>query len=197
MSFVSKDGLNWEFQGIIANNHHQQLPATDDGPTEASTVLLPNGRLQTIYRMTAGTRMWQSFSDDLGKTWTWGEPLLSAGNGTVLPQIITLKNGVTLLSSGRPGIWLYATQTPEDPSSWVGFSITENHDRQVANKEYVYGPDPACPDVSNGVCSGYTSMVATSDSTALVCYDQGGGSLHPGQSYIWCVEAFTMPMKAK
>jgi len=186
MSYVSKDGINWQYQGTVANNSKSQFPGTN-GPTETTTILLPDGRLMATYRVEEGSDLWQSFSSDLGKTWTFGEPVVSATNVTVLPAALALENGVYLLAGGRPGIWLMMSTDPADPKSWKPYDLIENHNRQLSSSNYTYPANPACGDVPHGGCSGYTSMAATSSSTAIVCYDQGIG----GDSYIWCVEVFT------
>ncbi len=96
-----------------------------------------------LMRTGSGCQSFYARSTDGGKTWT--KPLVFDKVG-VLPQLLTLKCGVTLASYGRPGVFLRAT---DDPSGieWQT-------------------PIDLC--VKSSCC--YTSMIALDDRTALLAY---------------------------
>merc|ERR1711988_758594 len=125
-------------------------------------MLLADNRLMAVMRVYGGTEvLWMAFSSDVGKTWKVAGPMTSVTSGTVLPATLRLENGIHLLASGRPGLWLYATTNPTDRASWQGYNVIANHNRQAGMAYNFSSDNPGCPDVVNGECSAYTSLYAT------------------------------------
>lgn len=92
------------------------------GWTEPAFEILSNGTYITVLR-TNGP-MYISRSVDKGKTWSHSEPFTQSG---VLPRLLELENGVTVLASGRPGVqlrfsWDGDGQTWTDPFEMLPFS---------------------------------------------------------------------------
>lgn len=117
------------------------------GFTEPAFEILSNGTYVTVLR-TNGP-MYISRSTDQGKQWTKPEPFTQRG---VLPRMLELENGVTVLASGRPGVqlrfsWDGNGETWTDPFEMMPYE---------GEKEYV-----SC---------GYTGLLATGPDRFLFVY---------------------------
>lgn len=71
--------------------------------TEPAFEILKDSTFICIMRSGSSSPMYRTFSYDRGKTWI--QPEIFTPNG-VKPKLLLLKNGVLVLSSGRPGIQL-------------------------------------------------------------------------------------------
>lgn len=105
------NGHNWKVQGRIP--YQPDLIADPKGGkrlalgfTEPGFEILQDGTFLCVMRTTDGygnSPMYISRSKDQGITWTKPMPFTAAG---VLPRLLQLENGVTVLASGRPGVQL-------------------------------------------------------------------------------------------
>jgi hypothetical protein len=83
-----------------------------DGFTEPTVCFMPDGSVFCLLRTTDGNGvgpMYWARSTDNGRT--WNKPAVFDDLG-VWPQMLTLKNGVTLAVYGRPGLYVRATSDP-------------------------------------------------------------------------------------
>lgn len=83
--------------------------AKREGFTEPFVCFMPDGSVLCLLRTTDGSGvgpLYQVRSTDNGRTWT--KPVVFDDLG-VWPQMLTLKNGVTLAVYGRPGLYVRAT----------------------------------------------------------------------------------------
>lgn len=146
-------GHSFDFWGEIP---YQPDPAKDRlaladsrvGFTEPCVHFMPDDTVVCFLRTTVGADvgpMYWSRSADNGRTWS--KPAVFDDLG-VWPQALTLKNGVTLLGYGRPGLFVRATRDP-------------------GGKEW----DPRVEIVMGDTCS-YCSLLALSDDTALIAYSE-------------------------
>ena len=86
--------------------------ATRNGFTEPTVCFLPDGSVLCLMRTTDGGGpgpLYSARSTDNGKTWS--QPAVFDDLG-VWPQMLRLKNGVTLAVYGRPGLYVRATADP-------------------------------------------------------------------------------------
>jgi len=86
--------------------------ATRNGFTEPTVCFLPDGSVLCLMRTTDGGGpgpLYFARSTDNGKTWS--QPAVFDDLG-VWPQLLRLKNGVTLAVYGRPGLYVRATADP-------------------------------------------------------------------------------------
>jgi hypothetical protein len=101
-SYRSTDnGRTWEKTGHIL---YDEPDRRRDGFTEPALEVLPNGELLGILRTTDGNGvgpMYSVRSADQGRTWSRPQTFAETG---VLPRLLQLRNGVLVLSSGRPGV---------------------------------------------------------------------------------------------
>lgn len=125
--------------------------AARDGFTEPCIHFMPDGSIVCFLRTTDGHGvgpMYWSRSSDNGRTWS--HPVVFDDLG-VWPQMLTLKNGVTLLAYGRPGLFVRATSDPGG--------------RDWGPRVEIVKPGQLQADT----CS-YCSLLPLSDGTAMITY---------------------------
>lgn len=103
------NGYTWNVQGrVLYYGDEKGDPAATKrmGYTEPAFEILSDGTFLCVLRTTDGAGngpMYASYSKDMGKTWR--QPQIITANG-VYPRLLQLQNGVTVMSSGRPGVQL-------------------------------------------------------------------------------------------
>lgn len=148
------NGHTWVMLSEIA---YRGDPAADkawdkrDGFTEPNVAFMPDGSLFALLRTTDGNGpgpIYSCHSQDGGKTWSTPQPFDDCG---VWPSFVTLKNGGTLATYGRPGVFVRATS---DPSGRIWDKrVTIIEPGQIARES----------------CS-YSDFIALDDHTALLAY---------------------------
>ena len=148
------NGHTWDMQSEIK---HQGDPETDpkwdvwDGFGEPNVGFLPDGSMICLLRTTEGHGigpLYATWSYDNGVTWI--RPRVFDDRG-VWPAIVELKNGVTLASYGRTGLFVRATSDPAG-RIWA--------DKVAVVEPLAYQTD---------TCS-YSDMIVLDDRTALIIY---------------------------
>jgi hypothetical protein len=128
----SDQGHSWTYASRI-DVTPEWLPWTDsEGACEPGLVQLPDGRLLTIFRVDARSLLFEAFSSDGGNSWTVPRRLSA---WSVMPQLQVLSNGVLLLTSGRPGIGMWARPTARGAAVYdqrVHYALAAEHSQQVA-----------------------------------------------------------------
>jgi len=152
--YKSEDrGHSWKIHGRIP--YVPDLLADSSGNnrmgfTEPAFEILHDGTFICVLRTTDGIGngpMYISRSTDQGVNWTKPEVMAPSG---VLPQLLKLKNGTMVLSSGRPGVQL---RFSTDGKAWTD-------------------PIEMMPweDYKDQVSCGYTSVLETGVDRILVAY---------------------------
>lgn len=164
------EGETWKFQGIIARDDHHPLA----GYTEPRVAMLPSGILLAVLRTECAKTgpMYVTRSEDGGKTWEDPEKLWPFG---VLPQLLTLGNGVTVLTFGRPGVHLLFS-IDGNGSQWqnpVHLVVESFEGTGIQGEGYGFqkGEHPQGRPKQTRT-SGYTSIVADGPNSFLIAYDQ-------------------------
>ena len=88
------------------------IPATGTiaGPCEPALVQLHDGRILCVFRVDSNKDHWAALSTDGGAH--WGESF-STGTWAVAPNLLQMKSGAVVLTSGRPAIGLWLTSAPD------------------------------------------------------------------------------------
>ncbi|QKJ32624.1 exo-alpha-sialidase [Mucilaginibacter mali] len=147
------NGHSWNIQGRLMYQADILADAKGNkrmGFTEPAFEILPDGTFICVSRTTDGNGngpMYAAYSKDWGKTWT--TPKAFSANG-VLPQLLQLKNGILVLSSGRPGVQL---RFAADGKTWSD-----------AFEMLPYATE------KDQVSCGYTGLIAINSDTFLVVY---------------------------
>mgnify|MGYP002623874312 CR=1 FL=1 len=168
------NGLTWDVIG--------KVPFVKDGIAdvrggssfdEPTFEILADSTFLCVMRTGASSPMYKTLSYDRGHTWTKPEPFTPNG---VKPCLMTLNNGVLVLSSGRPGVQLRFSVdgtgvTWTEPIEMVSFM----------NADGSYTRDVSC---------GYTSLIEAGDDTFYVVYSDFTTKNKSGNTRksIWCRE---------
>lgn len=152
-------GDNWSFLSFIP--FPKSLWRENiEGFSEPVLSKLYDGSLICVIRSTDGfedTPMYKCFSKDGGQTWT--DPVAFASNGCD-PRLLTLKNGVIVLTSGRPGVQLR-------------FSIDGKANEWTNPIEMMSFLDRNGPTGHLASC-GYTSIIRAGDNSFFMVYSEFG-----------------------
>jgi hypothetical protein len=122
------------------------------GFTEPTYEILADGSFICVARTTDGIGngpMYISRSVDMGRTWT--KPQIFTASG-VLPRLLQLQNGVTILASGRPGVQLRFSNDGQGKVWTNAFEMMP----------YI--------DYKDQVSCGYTGLLATGPDRFLIVY---------------------------
>ena len=159
--FESDDcGRTWNYLSQIPTNEEVMLANPHaEGFCEPMMAKLPDGSISILLRTGSNNPSYIARSTDGCKTWT--KPKIFDSNG-VLPQILTLKNGITLASYGRPILKVRATSDPSgiDWEEPIVLPLTESTDPRENEKPWGKRQQSCF----------YTGLLALSDHTALLVY---------------------------
>lgn len=158
------NGKSWLIQGRIMHTDDllgDPFQAKRMGFTEPGFEILNDGTFVCVLRTTDGAGigpMFAAYSKDMGKTWT--KPAVITPTG-VLPRLLALENGVTVLSSGRPGVQLRFS-TDHKGLKWSDpFEMLP------------YNPSLSAQELSGGsanISDGYTGLLPLSKNSFLIVY---------------------------
>lgn len=155
----SRDGLNWKIRATIADEKCK-LPGTEtEGPCEAATVRLKDGRLMCVFRKCDSTPYGQTFSSDDGRTWT--EPVSTTDPFSVRPSLAVMADGAVALSGGRPGLFL-----------WLNFDGTGKDWEKIDLQAIHNAAQPEEPIADPIKTTSYTEVLAMDDSHLIIMYDR-------------------------
>eukprot|EP00041_Stephanoeca_diplocostata_P012298 m.206241 g.206241 ORF g.206241 m.206241 type:complete len:414 (+) comp18895_c0_seq2:210-1451(+) len=186
VAITSNDGgLSWNWMGTVS--HDPLGPCA--GPSEHDCVrLAANGNIFCVFRTVHESTLCSVQSADDGLSWTNAVPLnasTAAPNATapwgVEPKIVQLAgSGRVVISTGRPGIFLWASGvhfTGDDSvGGWTGFNLAAHHNARYSNTALHY--HDVIP--STKETTSYTGLVTipgTED--VLVSYDRLANGWNP------------------
>jgi hypothetical protein len=125
-------GERWRYASQIDRSPTWMPWVDSEGPCEPSLALLPDGRLLTLFRVDARSMVFQAFSADRGRSWV---NISRTPAWAVMPQLQLLSSGVLAMSSGRPGLRMWARPTAggaNDDDRWTAFDLAAEHTARVA-----------------------------------------------------------------
>lgn len=138
---------------------------------EPAFEILKDSTFICVMRTGSESPMYRSFSSDLGKTWSTPEPFTPNG---VRPWLLRLKNGVLVLTSGRPGIQIRFSL------DGMGIQWTDPIDMMpFMHHDGTYALTNTC---------GYTAILEDGDNSFLIVYSDFTTRNLLGQhrKTIWC-----------
>jgi hypothetical protein len=148
-------GRSWNVRGRVfyeVDTAVDKRAAKRMGFTEPAYEVLADGTMININRTTDGVGngpMFISRSTDQGITWSKPEFFMASG---VLPRLLQLQNGVTVLSTGRPGVQL---------------RFSNDGEGKVWSNAFEMMP---WIDYRDQVSCGYTGLVATGPDRFIIVY---------------------------
>eukprot|EP01052_Picozoa_sp_SAG31_P013386 SAG31_NODE_803_length_12003_cov_25.248593_11_plen_418_part_00 len=170
-------GRSWVVRSFIPWQSVYGL--TSDGPGEPSTARLSDDTLWCIFRSDSSQFYWSATSIDEGRTWMNISRLPFAWS--VKPRLRVTSSGVLVLTGGRPGINMWASNTKG--LHWSRFNLAAEHNRllraagadqsllfdeQVVNADGPHFPR-AHPEPQT---SSYTGLVEAADGAMVISYDR-------------------------
>lgn len=118
-SFLMKSmdhALTWDYVSTIARTNEPWPGMGKEGPNEPGLARLADGRLFCLLRTGFDGLMYETWSQDDGKTW---DAPISSGLKGVDPQVRLLANGVLALTTGRPGPVIIALSMDGTGKEWT------------------------------------------------------------------------------
>lgn len=198
--FVSDDqGRTWRYFSTISDP--SIMPDSPkkgaNGPSETALIQLADGDLMAVFRVGSGLPWYlhRAYSSDGGRSWTKAEPLPAY---SVEPSMLRIANGTIVISTGRPGLWLWVSTDPRG-ESWQSIDIREHHNGWAGDATYrigSYAYDRSTPGREGRTqTSAYTEMVEVSPNRLLLVYDRGAKPkpLHPGD----LTRIFVLPIEVQ
>jgi len=176
ITVTSQDGITWQYCSTIATPAIIPRGTGGEGPTEAALCRLKDGRIMCTFRISSGLTYGQAWSTDEGKTWTEptrdyvGDASLTMKDKqirSVQPSLAVLRNGMVILSGGRPGVSVWIN-TERDGKDWAQINLSELHNASHPDEPHVVTDG----DATKHSTSGYTEVIALNDHELLVIYDR-------------------------
>lgn len=147
-------GRSWKVRGKIPFEEEKiDVLRGGNGFTEPTFQILADSTFLCVMRTGAASPMYEAFSSDFGQSWSTPKPFTPNG---VKPCLMTLNNGVIVLTSGRPGVQVRFSfdgrgETWTEPIDMVSFMTTIGS----------YNRDVSC---------GYTSLIEASANSFYMVY---------------------------
>eukprot|EP00054_Salpingoeca_dolichothecata_P024236 m.164631 g.164631 ORF g.164631 m.164631 type:complete len:747 (-) comp24951_c0_seq2:58-2298(-) len=172
-AMVSADqGRTWTYRATVASNVHGTSPVPQPGPTESATIRLTSSsdlhdHIFCVFRVVSGQSFWKTVSLDGGRTWSSATQMQEAHS--VAPRLHAFPSGLTILTGGRDGLFLWYTNNASNPSaSWKQLDLAAHHNATVPDPAWEYKPAESWSEQSTS----YTGLVPLSEHEVLVCYDR-------------------------
>eukprot|EP01043_Picozoa_sp_COSAG02_P036292 COSAG02_NODE_2648_length_8336_cov_3.970378_7_plen_450_part_00 len=151
VAWRSTDGFDWTFQGIITDARDYVPHKSTVGNTEENDMaIMADGKTVMIVMRTDGDcncagatghnecglyrEYYQSYSTDLGKSWTVATPI--PGTGCARPRLLSLGVGKPMLMSGgrmcwanTTGLFLWVNPSGMPNAEWTRYSLSYAHNQ--------------------------------------------------------------------
>jgi hypothetical protein len=154
------NGHSWRILGRIpyeADQVADPLWEKRAGFSETAFEILRDGTFLAVMRtndLIGNGPMYASYSKDSGVTWTKPKVITQAG---VMPRLLQLKNGVTVMAAGRPGVQLrFSTNGKEWSDSFEMMPFSNDLEAGMTWQ--------------GAVSCGYTELLATGPDRFLIVY---------------------------
>jgi hypothetical protein len=168
-------GRSWQLRSVIP--WQAAFGADSDGPGEPTTARLQDGTLWCIFRSDSTQYYWSATSVDEGSSWHNISKLPFAWS--VKPRLRVTSKGVLVLTGGRPGIDLWASNNKGQ--SWTRFNLAKEHNQLMVGQpasllfdaQVVDADGPHVPRAQpEPQTSSYTGLAEAADGAMVVSYDR-------------------------
>ena len=177
VAIISHDeGRRWQYLSTIAVPDN--APTGLEGFGEPCLVRLADGDIMCIMRVGQHHKQpdqWlrRTYSSDGGRSWSAIDTLPAY---SVAPQICRLDNEVLVLSTGRPGIFLWLSDDDRG-AEWSSVDIVEWHNTALDEPSHIRIPVPASSGIDplsarKGQTTSYTAILEISPNRIFVVYDR-------------------------
>jgi len=162
---------HWRYLSTIARP--EDVPDAREGFDEPCLLRLADGDIMCISRVGSleDQKLARSYSSDEGQTWT---PIDRLPAYSVAPQLLRLNNGVIVLSTGRPGLFLWFA-TDGRGGEWQSLDIVDYHNSVMDEPSQIMAAHDASgpgSQVTGAQTTSYTAMVELSPNRVLLIYDR-------------------------
>lgn len=178
VALVSTDELRtWTYLSTIAAA--DDIPGAKEGFDEPCLIRLDDGDLMCVSRVGGSQSVFRCYSSDNGLTWTKPDELAA---WSVAPQLLKLENGVLVLSTGRPGTYLWFCDDGRG-TNWHPVEVAPGYHNAVTSTEHHIEFPVATDGNREGLgfqTTSYTGMIEVRPNTVLLVYDRSvAGWLDP------------------
>ena len=159
VALISEDeGRNWHYLSTIAGC--DAVPDAREGFDEPCLIRLADGDLMCVSRVGSGRaqHLARTYSSDNGRTWS---PVDRLPAYSVAPQICRTTNGTFVLSTGRPGLFLWFS-TDSRARNWQAIDVMRYHNEVLDQASQM----------SAEQTTAYTAMIIVSENRVLLAYDR-------------------------
>lgn len=158
-ALVSEDeGYHWRYLSTIAGP--DAVADATEGFDEPCLIVLEGGDLMCVSRVGSGKTqlLARAYSADGGKTWSALDRLPAY---SVAPQVVRLRNGTLVLSTGRPGLFLWFSPDARG-RDWQSLDVMAYHNAEV-EKPFA---------MNEKQTTAYTALTEVGDNRVLLVYDR-------------------------
>jgi hypothetical protein len=176
-SIIASDdgGQVWRYLSTIAGPDQSRAAERGyEGADETSLLRLADGELMAVFRTGDGRnhKLGRAYSHDDGKS--WGPPD-SLPAWSVFPQLVRTANETIVLSTGRPGLYLWVSKDPK-AKTWQKIDLVAFHNRWAPDPSDRIGHFPIDSqlhaDREKWETTSYTGMVEVAPNKLLLVYDR-------------------------
>lgn len=181
VALVSTDELRtWSYLSTIAGP--EDTPDAKEGFDEPCLVRLDDGDLMCVSRVGGSQSLFRCFSSDDGLTWSKPDEMAA---WSVAPQILKLENGVLVMSTGRPGTYLWFCEDGRG-NAWQSIEVAPGYHNAVTSVEHHIEFGKSADGRQEGLgfqTTSYTAMVEVRPNTVLLVYDRSAtGWFEPSEA---------------
>ena len=177
------EGRAWRYLSTVAGP--EAIPAhpaggpdvvpesSASGPCEPSMTMLKTGELMCVMRIGSGHDWYlaRAYSPDGGRSWSETDLLPAC---SVEPSLRCLSDGTVVISTGRPGIYLWVSTDPRG-QSWQSIDLVAHHNEWASGHELSIVPEPSGAQEkrhANDQTTAYTELVEIELNRLLMVYDR-------------------------
>ena len=163
-------GYTWKYLSTVAGP--DDVPGATEGFDEPCLVQLADGDVMCVSRVGMGEdqKLARTYSADGGKSWSKPDRLEAY---SVAPQILRLANGLLVLTTGRPGTYLWISSDPRG-KTWQSFDVMAHHNATTPGEQHITHERKFSANYNNPKLqtTGYNALLEVSPNRVMLAYDR-------------------------